>query len=268
VPSGSPTASSSPTPKPTPTPAPAGTTIVRAYFVLGSFTGNEGLVPVLREVPGTKAVATAAMTALLDGPAGAELEGSPAMYSAIPEGTKLLGIAIKGGVATVDLSGRFASGGGTYSVTARLAQVVYTLTQFSTVDAVRFELDGVPVTTFSSEGVVLDGPVDRADFRDMLPAIFLDRPAWGASAGNPARISGIANVFEAVFQVEIRNAKGAVIADETVMASCGTGCWGTFKEDVAYSVAKGQYGTIRVFELSAKDGKPINVTEYRVWLTP
>jgi hypothetical protein len=242
--------------------------IVRAYFVLGSFTGNEGLVPVLREVPETKAVASAAMQALLGGPKGTELEGRPAMYTAIPAGTRLLGVAIKSGVATVDLSGAFATGGGTYAVTARLAQVVYTLTQFSTVDKVVFKLDGAPVTTFSSEGVILDGPVGRADYRDFLPAIFVDRPAWGAAAGNPARISGLANVFEATFRVQILNAKGSVIADEQVMATCGTGCWGTFNKNVAYTVAKAQYGTLRVFEPSAKDGQPINVTEYRVWLTP
>jgi len=33
-------------------------------------------------------------------------------------------------------------------------------------------------------------------------------------------------------------------------------------------VAKAQYGTLRVFDYSAKDGTPENVTEYRVWLTP
>ena len=52
------------------------------------------------------------------------------------------------------------------------------------------------------------------------------------------------------------------------MATCGTGCWGTFKESIAYDVAKAQWGTLRVFEPSARDGAPINVTEYRVWLTP
>jgi len=151
---------------------------------------------------------------------------------------------------------------------ARLAQVVYTLTQFSAVDEVLFELDGEPVTTFSSEGVILDGPVGRADYRDMLPAIFVDRPAWGASLGNPGRVSGLANVFEATFRVELLDAKGTVLADEQVMASCGTGCWGTFSTSLAYDVAKAQYGTLRVFDYSAKDGTPENVTEYRVWLTP
>jgi len=258
----------SPTAKPTPGPSPAATTVVRAYFILGSFTGNEGLVPVLREVPETKAVATAAMTALLAGPKGAELESRPAMFTAIPDGTRLLRVTIADRIATVDLSTAFESGGGSYSVQARLAQVVYTLTQFPTVEGVLFRIDGKPVTTFSSEGVVLDGPVDRADYRDVLPAIFVDRPAWGAAAGNPVEISGIANVFEAQFRVQVLDAAGNILADEPVMATCGTGCWGTFRTRVSYGVAKAQYGTLRVFEPSAKDGSPINVTEYRVWLTP
>lgn len=275
------TTTAPPTDEPTPTPAPAtarptahptqaptGTTVVRNYYVLGSFTGNEGLVPVLREVPETKGLARAALTTLLEGPRGAELEGSPAMYTAIPDGTRLLGISVDNGTATVDLSREFATGGGTYAVSARLAQVVYTLTQFSTVDRVRFELDGKPVTTFSSEGIVLDGPVDRADFRDMLPAIFVDRPAWGASAGNPATVSGLANVFEATFRAQLLDANGSELADKQVMATCGTGCWGTFKTSIAYDVAKAQWGTLRVYEPSARDGSPVNVTEYRVWLTP
>jgi spore germination protein GerM len=270
-PSGSaepPTESPSGTPSPSPSASPEGTVIVRAYFFLGSATGNEGLVPVLREIPATKAVAAAAMRELVKGPQGAELEGSPAMYSAIPDGTRFLGVTIEDGIATVDLSGEFASGGGSATTLGRLAQVVYTLTQFSTVDRVRFELDGEPVTVFGSEGIVLDHPARRADYRDLLPAIFVDRPAWGAAAGNPVRLTGIANVFEAQFVVQVLDGRGRVLAEQPVMATCGTGCWGTFKTDVAYEIGKAQYGTLRVFEPSARDGKPINVTEYRVWLTP
>jgi hypothetical protein len=266
-PSGSP-ATPTATAAPTASPSEAGTTIVRAYMVLGSLTGNEGLVPVLREVPETRSVATAAMRELLGGPEGPELEGSPAMYTAIPDGTRLLGLEIDGSTATVDLNGTFASGGGSATTLARLGQVVYTLTQFSNVDKVRFHLDGEPVTTFGAEGVVLDGPVSRADFRDLLPAIFVDRPAWGAAAGNPARVSGIANVFEATLNVELLDGRGNRLAHETVTATCGTGCWGTFKADLDYEINRAQYGTLRVYADSAKDGSPENVTEYRVWLTP
>ena len=102
----------------------------------------------------------------------------------------------------------------------------------------------------------------------LLPAIFVDRPAWGAAAGNPARVSGIANVFEATFRAQILDAKGTVLADQQVMASCGTGCWGTFLAELAYPVDTAQYGTLRVFNLSARDGSVENLTEYRVWLTP
>ena len=272
--SASPGASSSPTAtptqRPTATPAPAasGTSVVRAYFVLGSFTDNEGLAPVLREVPQTKAVATAAMRELLAGPDEAEMAARPAMYTAIPDGTTLLGISIADGIATVNLSQEFESGGGSASMQARVAQVTYTLTQFPTVTGVRFQLDGVPVTALGGEGIVLDQPVGRDDFRDQLPAIFVDRPAWGASLGNPGTVSGEANVFEATFQVELLDAGGRTLLGKTVTASCGTGCWGSFRTSLAYSVARGQWGTLRVFESSAQDGSEINVTEYPVWLTP
>ena len=190
------------------------------------------------------------------------------MYTDVPDGTRLLGLSIKNGVATVDLSAEFESGGGKASILGRLAQVVYTLTQFSSVDAVNFELDGQPVTVFGGAGVVLDHPVGREDYTDQLPAIFMDRPAWGAALGHPGRVSGLANVFEATFRVRLSDAKGAVLVDRQVMATCGTGCWGTFRVDLAYAVPKAQYGTLRVYDRSAKDGSPENITEYPVWLTP
>jgi len=52
------------------------------------------------------------------------------------------------------------------------------------------------------------------------------------------------------------------------MATCGTGCWGTFDVTIRYNVSKAGWGTLRVFEPSARDGSPVHVTEYPVWLTP
>ena len=52
------------------------------------------------------------------------------------------------------------------------------------------------------------------------------------------------------------------------MASCGTGCWGDFRTSLAYNVSRAQWGTLRVYDLSANDGSVENVTEYPVWLTP
>jgi spore germination protein GerM len=254
---------------PTPTATTTGTTIVRAYFFLEDPAGGDPkLVAVLREVPKTKAVATAAMNGLLAGPTQKEATAGPDVTTAIPAGVKLLGLKVEDRVATVDLSKEFESGGGTASVVGRLAQVVYTLTQFSNVESVRFLLDGEPVEVFGSQGIVLDGPVGREQYHDQLPAIFVDRPAWGAAIGNPGRVAGLSNVFEATFRMSLFDGGGKRLLDKMQMADCGSGCWGSFDTTLGYQVAKAQWGTLRVYNPSAKDGTPEDIRDYPVWLTP
>ena len=268
TPGASPDASESPSPSNGPSASPAGTTIVRAYFFLAGPQGSAGIVPVLREIPATTGVAKAAMTALLAGPNGKEAAATPGISTTIPAGTQLLGLSINNGVATVDLSREFESGGGSASVLGRLGQVVYTLTQFPSVKSVLFEVEGREVHAFGGEGAVLDGPVGRSDYDDVLPNIFVDRPAWGAALGNPGRVSGNANVFEATFRITLLEGSGKQLVDQQAMATCGTGCRGTFEVTIRYEVPKAQWGTLRVWDGSAKDGSPQDVREYPVWLTP
>jgi germination protein M len=260
-PSGVPSSSSSPS-------TPVDTMIVRAYYTFAGAPGVTGLVPTLRVVPKTSGVARAAMDALLD--SGTITDRYPQISTAIPAGTKLLGITIKNGVATVDLSREFASGGGSASSFLRLGQVVYTVTQFSSVRSVLFQVEGQTVTTFGPEGIELQGPQTRADFRDQLPTIFVDRPAFGAAAGNPARITGNADVFEAAFRIALLDSAGKVLIDQHAMATCGAGCEprGTFDVTLQYDVPKAQWGTLRVYYGSAKDGSPQGIRDYPVWLTP
>jgi germination protein M len=252
-PSSEPTGS---TGSPSPSAAPTGTTVVRAYLWLDGPDGVAGLVAVLREVPATKAVATAAVNALLAGPVAAE--NSRGISTAIPDATQLLGLSIDNGVATIDLSSEFQAGGGGDAYQTRLAQVVYTLTQFPSIRAVGLQIEG------SGDSIALK----RTDYVQLLPAIWVDRPAWGASVGNPAHVTGSADVFEATFRISILDGTSKVIVDQQVMATCGTGCRGTFDTTVPYTVSKAQYGTLRVYDRSAKDGSPENIRDYRVWLTP
>lgn len=144
------------------TPDETSQVFVELFFV------KEGLVAssVLRAVEGP-AVASSAIRALISGPTPAEADKE--LSSAIPGDTLLLGLTIEGGLATIDLSKEFEAGGGSFNILSRLAQVVYTLTQFPTVDQVLFHIDGQPVEVFSGEGVVLDGPVDRDDYSTILP---------------------------------------------------------------------------------------------------
>jgi len=248
-------------PAATPGASSAATTTVRAYFVLGSHTGDGGLVPVLREVPQTVAVGAAAMSALFAGPNPQELGADPAMYTSITTGMRSLGLSIDAGVATANVSADFAVGSD-LDVRGRFAQVVYTLTQFPTITGVRFLLDGVPPKT------AFIGTFTRADYTDLLPAIWVDQPAWGGDLTSPARITGLANVFEGQFHVEILDATGHSLGDQPVHASCGTGCWGTFDVTIPVTIATAQAGTLRVYDTSEQGGARQHVVDYPVTLTP
>jgi hypothetical protein len=207
-----------------------------------------------------------ALEDLLSGPNSAEREAF--IGSEIPAGTELLGLDIDDGVATVDLSDEFARGGSTLEETARLAQVVYTITQFDTVRSVRFRIGGEPVDAFGSHGIVLDRPQTRKGYQVLLPAILVESPSIGERVDNPVTVSGTANVFEATVSLRILNARGKEIARTFTTATCGTGCRGDYSVSVPYGVDREQPGIIEVFESSAENGRPINVVRVPVTLTP
>ncbi|CAN5728912.1 hypothetical protein BH23CHL2_BH23CHL2_32970 [soil metagenome] len=229
------------------------------------FIRDEHLTVGHRTIPHTLAVGTAAMQALLAGPS--QFESELGFSSAIPEGSDLLGLTIEDGIATVDLSAEFESGGGSFSVSARLVQVIYTLTQFPTVDAVEFLLEGEPVGIFSGEGVVIDGPAGRAS-GSLLPAIFVESVAAGDSVSSPVTIAGTANTFEATFIARIVTDAGEVLTEQVVTATSGSGTRGTFEATISFEADGATPGKLVVFEYSARDGSPINVIEIPVTLQP
>ena len=164
------TGSSTTTPDGTETSTTTTTTPVEQRFVdIFLIKDASNAVAVTRAVPATPEVAGNAIRALLAGPTDAELDGG--LSSAIPKDTLLLGIVIQDGLATIDLGREFEAGGGSFSMLGRLAQVVYTLTQFPTIDSVQFRLDGQPVTVFSGEGILLEEPVTRGDYASILPLV-------------------------------------------------------------------------------------------------
>jgi germination protein M len=231
------------------------------------FLRGEQLQAVSRTSEKTAAVATTALRSLLAGPTSGE--AAAGLSTSIPGDTKLLGITVGDGIATVDLSSEYESGGGSLSMTARLAQVVFTLTQFPTVERVRFELDGQPVHVFSGEGIVLDHPVGREDYDLLLPAIVVERPEPHATVSSPVRVSGNADVFEANVTVRILDGNGREIARDFTTATCGTGCRGTYSLAVPFTVSHEQQGTIVVQDDDAAGtGKPPHSVEIPVTLAP
>lgn len=233
------------------TPKPVAHTTVRIYLIRGEYLG----VGMGRTAPVTSPARTA-MAQLLGGPNLSEKKMG--LSSEIPKGTKLLGLSISNGTATVNLSKKFESGGGTLSMTLRISQVVNTLTQFKGVNKVAFKIEGKSVESIGGEGIMVSPPVDRADYEDTLPAIMLESPLPKSTIGNPVRIRGTANTFEASFIVRITDAAGKIVAEKPVMATSGMGTRGTFNELIKYKAPKHGRGSITVFEPSAKDGSEIN----------
>lgn len=231
------------------------------------FPRDNALVEVRRTHQPTPLVATAAINALLAGPTPEERVRG--LGTAVPPGTKLLGIAIHDGVATIDLTSEYQSGAGSRSMQMRLGQVVYTLTQFPTVQKVRFRLDGSPVNVFSSEGITLNQPVGRTDYADLLPAIVVGKPTSGEQVTSPVTVSGTADVFEANVTVEVLDAGGKVVGHEFTTASCGTGCRGRYSIDVPYQVGHKEQGTIVVHDDDAAGtGTPPHSVQIPVTLAP
>ena len=241
------------------------------YFLLEELDVDDGspgpyLVPVYREAPVAESAAEAPIRLLLEGPTADETSGIPPISTAIPEGTTLLGLVVEGATATVDLSGEFDDGGGSFGMFARLAQVVYTVTRAAEIDEVVFSIDGEVVTVFSGEGIELDGAQQRDDYYDMLPPIFVDSPAWGQPVTSPIQVQGLSNVFEAVSQVMLTDDDGEPLYEDDVMATCGPGAGASWQTEISYSLDREQFGALIVWEFSAQDGSRINVREYPVLL--
>jgi hypothetical protein len=208
-----------------------------------------------RHVATDTAVAGVAMRELLAGPNQEELAAG--LHTRIPARTRLLGLSARAGVATVDLSAEFISGVGPTDDRGRLAQVVYTLTQFPTVDGVRFMVEGEPLIFRSEEGAVQTQPQTRRSFEDVTPAILIERPAVGDEVSGPLEIVGTANTFEAQFIVRLLGADGHVLSERSIMAASGSGTRGTFNETLRFTAAPGEV-ILEAYEPSAADGHPTN----------
>ena len=226
--------------------APDAAAQVRVYFAR-----DENVAAAGRRVS-APAVARGAVEALLAGPDS--FETGIGMASEIPQGTDLLGLGIDGGVATVDLSGEFASGGGSLSMSLRVAQVVFTLTQFETVQRVSILLDGaVPTEGIGGEGVPA-ADLDRRDVTDLTPLVLVESPVPGELVHSSFVIKGIANTFEATVQYELTDANGNVLAEGFTTATAGTGEWGTFTATVSFPNDQKGLGTVVAFQQDAQSG--------------
>ena len=197
--------------------------------------------PVARDRPPTKAVARAALETLFAGPTAREREVG--LSTDVPATTMIERLAIAGGVASVDLR-----------PCPPLPQVVFTLTQFPTVEAVTGSCAGGRRLT-------------RTSFEDAAPAILVESPLLDQEVASPLRLGGSANTFEATFQVDIVDAGGRVVAQDFVTATSGSGTRGTFEASLPFDVER-PGGKLVVYEASAEDGSRLHEVEIPLQLQP
>ncbi len=266
----SPTSTGGVTPSATAAPpaaSPSATTAVTSltiYFVRGDALGTA-----TRQVPATAAIATAALNALLSGPSAAEQEAG--LSTNIPAGVRLKGLTISGGVATVDLSSPIAAKAAGAVATRRLAQVVYTLTQFPTVKRTVITVNGSPLTSVpggvpgSPEPLTFASPQRRGydPWNLVLPGIFVEQPGVGAVLSSPFTLTGTARVFEGSFTARLLDSSGRRIVNVTVQATRGAPGRGSFRRSIAFSTSATR-GTLVVYSQSMEDGSRQNLVSIPV----
>ncbi|GAA4563096.1 hypothetical protein GCM10023176_06320 [Micromonospora coerulea] len=225
-------------------PSPNGTITVQLWFA------RDGkLVPTRRTLPATLATSRLALTELAAGPSAAE--AAAGLTTVVPAGGQVVRIADR--VATLALPAGFDAGDAA-TVRLRRAQVVWTLTQFPTVGRVAFTPGDA-------------APTGRGAYADLLPAIVVTAPAVGDRLASPVTVTGTAEVFEATVSVRILDAGGREIGTAFTTAACGSGCRGDYRATVGYRLAAAGPGTVEVYEVSARDGRRINVVRIPVLLT-
>jgi hypothetical protein len=221
--------------------------------------GRQYLVPERHTVPGTGAVAAAAVDELLRG--RPLFPGSRPPFAA---GTRLRGVRVHGGTATVDLSREVLRGRPGDPQRYPLQALVYTVTQFRTVRRVVVAVEG------RASGTV--GGVRLAEFWDAAPGkplardpkarlapISLVAPGPGAVVrGGRLVVTGEASVHEGTVSLRLRDGDGRVQAQGYTTAATAAPGRGPFSGALTFAApARPQRWTLEVFEVSAADGSVV-----------
>ena len=142
---------------------PAYTELMLCFIEIdGDGSINRKLVK--RSVPKNDSPLTTAIKAVLAGPDTTKSDERTCI-SLIPEGTRLLGARVSGGVAYLDFNDAFEfNTNGVEGYNSQLMQLVYTATSFSTVNSVQFLIEGQKKDYLGSEGQWIGSPLSRTSF--------------------------------------------------------------------------------------------------------
>jgi spore germination protein GerM len=151
-------------------PSPTSTTLSNPQTLLTPVTiyllGATGILVARPRDVALPAALGEVLDALIGGPTAAET--TDGISSSIPLDTTVLATSIADGVATIDLSSSFEQAIGEQQVEA-VAQVVFTATAQVNITAVRFEVDGTPLSVPMGNGAETENALSPQDFRSLAP---------------------------------------------------------------------------------------------------
>ena len=135
---------------------------ISIFFVRVTSDGSIELLSVKRNIQLYETPLTDSVKALLSGPTIAELNSG--LISLIPKEVTFNRIYVEKAVAYIDLSENFRFNRfGLEGLKAQLQQLVFTATEFPSVEYVQIILDGKKVDYLDSEGLFIGRPLERND---------------------------------------------------------------------------------------------------------
>ncbi len=135
----------------------------RLFYVKVSDEGQISLKSIIRTVYYVSTPLTETLKSLILGPQRSEL--NKGLLNLIPSNTEILSIKISQGIAFLDFNEEFRFNSlGIEGYKAQLMQVVYTATEFQSVDKVQILIKGELSDYLGAEGVYIGDPLDREYF--------------------------------------------------------------------------------------------------------
>lgn len=215
------------------------------------------LVREVHQVPYTREVAKAALEELIKGS-----PVTPGATGVLPPETKVRGISVKDGNASVDFSSEVLTANvGAEGEALGIQSIVNTLTEFPEIKQVSFMVDG-KLDDSAKDWWGHIGLYNQPFKRDVSlvyePVIWVTSPKAGQKIASPLQIKGSARVFEAAVDARIIDDAGKELARGYATASEGAPGRGEFVFSLPFSSPQAGSGKVEVFWASPKDGEELD----------
>ncbi len=184
-------------------------------------------------------------------------------YRVLPANTKVLGVKVDNGLATVDFSPEVLEANvGAAGEALGIKSIVNTLTEFPDVDRVSFTVEG-EIDQRAEDWWGHIGLIDQPFLRDISgvrePVIWVNSPGPDAKVTNPLVVTGTAyGVFEATVSMRLVAEDGEKVVEDFTNASAWLEERGDFKTSLYFAKPQAETGYLEVFWYSPKDGSELD----------